>query len=312
MTLGYSPNATAQSMRLGATKTVGIVISHLNAPFLADWVSAAQDVFHSAGYATLLGTYTSSREREIDVIQALLRRRVDALLLSSSSELDKDLLALLKETQVPIVLIDRELPEWADSVTVNHRGATRRSIDFLIKLGHRRIGAILGGEAIYPSRERLIGYRTAHQEAGVPIDPQLVGSDFFLPDYGFSQTLELFRKPSPPTAIISGGLPLPGVLRALRELRLRIPDDVSLVATSESDLTELMTPPLSCESWNAPEVGSIAAQIALERMRNGSTEARAKRVTIPSDFVVRDSCGVPARAVEQAKPARKRANAGKA
>ena len=291
--LGYTPNAGAQSIRLGSTFTVGIVVAHLNAPYLAEWVASANEEFRAAGYATLLGTHASKHDLEKDVIGALLRRRVDALLLSTGSEYDKDLLEVLARADMPVVLIDRELPADADAVMVDHRAPMRRAVEYLIKLGHHRIAVIMGGDQIYPTRERSIGYRLAHEEAGVPIDPALVGSAAYLPDYGFSQTRDMFKLSDPPTAIISGGLPLPGVLRALRELRLRIPDDVSLISTSRSELTELMTPALTCESWDAAAVGRTAAQITLERIRQQDDDPAPRRVLLRSDFLIRDSCAAP-------------------
>lgn len=290
--LGYSPNAVAQSMRLGSTKTIGVVTPHINAPFLADWVSAAQDVFHAAGYATLLGTYNGQRERESELIRVLVRRKADALLIAQNSEFDEELQELLKMVQVPIVLMDRELPEWANSVTVDHRGAMRRATDYLIKLGHRRIGAILGGESIYPARERLIGYRMAHEAAGITIDPRLIGNESILADNGRYQTRQMCMSSEPPTAIIAGGMPLPGILRALKELELRIPEDMSVIAASASDLAELMTPSLSHQRWNAIELGQTAARIVLERIEQGNSGSPT-RVMIPSEFIVRDSCSPP-------------------
>lgn len=292
-TLGYTPNAGAQSIRLGATFTVGIVVAHLNAPYLAEWVASASEEFHAAGYATLLGTHASRRELEAEVISALLRRRVDALLLSTGSEYDSGLLGLLERAATPVVLIDREFPSRLDSVMVDHRASMRRAVEYLLKLGHRRIAVIMGDDAIFPTRERSIAYRTAHEEAGIPIDPALVGSVTYMPDYGFSQTRQMFNLSDPPTAIISGGLTLPGVLRALKELRIRIPEDVSIVSTSRSDLTELMTPPLSCESWDAAAVGRTAAQITLERIREQEWTDLPRRVLLRSDFVIRDSCAPP-------------------
>lgn len=292
-TLGYTPNAGAQSIRLGATFTVGIVVAHLNAPFLAEWVKSASEEFHAAGYATLLGTHASRPELETEVISALLRRRVDAMLLSTGSEYDSSLLVQLERADTPIILIDRELPANLDAVLVDHRASMRRAVEHLIRLGHRRIAVIMGGDHIYPTRDRSIAYRLAHEEAGIPIDPALVGSAAIMPDYGFSQTREMFDLADPPTAIISGGLPLPGVLRALRELRLRVPDDVSIIATSQSDLTELMQPPISCQSWEAAGVGRTAAQMALDRIRNRDIGDAPRRVLLPSDFLIRDSCAAP-------------------
>jgi LacI family transcriptional regulator len=290
--LGYVPNAVAQGMRLGSTRTVGVVVPTLVAPAVAAWVSSAQDVFHDAGYAMLLAAYNYRRDRELDLIRVLVQRKADALLVVTDSETDGDLQDFLRATGVPVVLIDREAPDWADAVVVDHRGATRRATDYLLQLGHRRIALIAGGTTIYPARERIEAYEEAHVAAGIPADRELLRTGDNLSDYGYQQTLYLRSLNDPPTAIIVGGPMLSGVLRALARLNLRVPDDVSIVASSESELAELTVPSVSIERWNPTEVGLVASRLALDRIR--ATEPYpAKRVLIPSEFVLRDSCAPP-------------------
>jgi LacI family transcriptional regulator len=101
---------------------------------------------------------------------------------------------------------------------------------------------------------------------------------------------------NPPTAVISGGIDmLSGVLRAVRGRGLRIPDDVSLVASGHSELAELVTPAIAVVGWDQAEVGRIAAGMLLDRIRNDAPR-EARRVLVPNEFIARASVGRPGRA----------------
>lgn len=289
--LNYSPNSVAQSMRMGATHTIGVVVPHLTA-VISKWLAATQEALYDAGFTTVLAVTSGDPKREADLLQALLRRKIDALLVAQSSEYDPDTLDILKRANPPIVLIDRDLPDWADAVMVDHKGAARRAVDYLIQLGHRRIAFMGGGPEIYPSRERLLGYKAALADAGIPDDPSLLRIEEYLADYGFQQTQLMMTGKTPPTAMVVSGLALPGVLRALRFLRLEFPADVSLVALSDSDMAELIQPAISVERWDMAEVGRMAARIVLERIAK-KENGEPKRVRLPSEFVARDSCAPP-------------------
>jgi LacI family transcriptional regulator len=302
--LGYKPNAVAQSMRNRATRTVGCIIRDINMPALAAFVRAAHDVLFDAGYALLLTNSEGQREREIELVSLLARRQTDALLIAQYSEDDDAFHEVMRAAGIPVVMVDRERPAWADAVMVDHRAGIRRATEQLLRLGHRRIALITGSPALFPSRERVAGFEAAHAAMGVRTIPDLVCRESFLADYGFQQTSILTTAKEPPTAIIAGGIDmLPGVLRALRTRGLRIPDDMSLVAASDSALAQFAAPPISVETWDYAEIGRIAAQLVLERLGSGG-EADPKRVLVPTEFIQRESLGPPRRAARPA--ARKR------
>src|SRR5829696_1961784 len=291
--LNYRPSAAAQNMRRQATRTVGCIIRDINIPGFAAFVRAAHDVFTEAGYALFLSNSDGKPERERELISVMLARRTDALLMAQYSDWDAGLDALLRRNRTPLILVDRKLPEWADAVVVDHRSAVRRATEKLLALGHRRIALITGSKTLYPAQERIAGYRAAFAAGGIAVDDTLVRSGSFVSEFGFEQTALLVSTPRPVTALIAGGIEmLPGVLRALRVSGMRIPDDVSLVATLNSDLAELVEPSISIERWDYAEVGRIAARFALERIRNGP-EGEPRRLTVPSEFLLRDSCAPP-------------------
>jgi LacI family transcriptional regulator len=291
--LGYTPNAVAQSMRSQHTRTVGCIIRDINLPALAAFVRAAHDVLFQAGYVLLLTNSEGQRHREMELVSLLSSRRADALIIAHHSEQDEQLHLLLKSAEIPVVLVDREYPAWADAVMVDHRGGVRRATEHLLQLGHRRISLITGSTNLFPARERIAGFEAAHKAFAVKLAPDLIRKESFLSDYAFQQTSILIGMKAPPTAIVAGGIDvLPGILRAVRARGLTVPKDISIVAASDSDLAQLSDPPITVESWDYAEVGRIAAQLVLERMnRAGGTEPR--RILVPAELVQRGSCAPP-------------------
>lgn len=291
--LGYTPNAVAQSMRNQHTRTVGCIIRDINLPALAAFVRAAHDVLFQAGYALLLTNSEGQRHREMELVSILSSRKADALIIAHHSEQDEELHLMLKSTGIPVVLVDREYPSWADAVMVDHRNGVRRATEHLLQLGHRRIALITGNPALFPARERIAGFEAAYKAFGVKLVPDLIRKESFLADYAFQQTSILVTAKAPPTAIVAGGIDvLPGILRALRTRGLSIPKDISLVAASDSDLAQLSEPPITVESWDYAEVGRIAAQLVLERIGIAG-ESEPRRVLVPAELVQRGSCGPP-------------------
>jgi LacI family transcriptional regulator len=292
-TLGYSPNTIAQSMRSRTTQTIGCIIREISIPPLAAFVRAAHDVLHEAGYALVLTNSEGNAERERELLKRLNRRQTDGILLGQYSPLTDEFDGFLRSLNMPIVLVDRDRPTWADSVAADHFHSAKRIADHLLSLGHRRIAVITGPEDLFPGGERLRGYRAAHQERGIAIDPQLVSDTSFLAKSGFSFMSGLLGQRDRPTAVIAGGIDmLDGVLRAIRARGLRIPDDISVVGAGDSSLTELHTPPISVSHWSQTEIGRIAAEMLLDRI-TGRAEGEARHVLVPTEFVLRESTAPP-------------------
>ncbi|GAB4168433.1 MAG: LacI family DNA-binding transcriptional regulator [Thalassobaculales bacterium] len=291
--LGYKPNLVAQTMRSQISRTIACLIRDIDISGFAKFARAADDVLSRAGYALLLSNHEGRIERERELISVIAARRADALLIAQSSETDKEFGELLRRTGIPVVLIDRELPEWADAVMIDHRGGVRQATDKLIRLGHRRIALLTGRRSLFPARERIIGYEQAHAAAGLAVDPRLLRMGSFEADFAFEETSMLVSATERPTAIIAGGIEmLPGIVRALRVRGLSIPADMSVVAAMNTDLTDLFDPPLSVEDWDYAEVGRIAANLALQRIASGGS-AEPRRVLVPTRFVLRESCAAP-------------------
>jgi LacI family transcriptional regulator len=289
--LGYRPNAIAQSMRTKATHAIGFIIPDICNPIFATTVRAAEEMLNESGYALMLANTDLNPAREAALINVFAHRRIDGLIMAVSTENNPNLLAAMKTLEMPVVMLNRELSLNFDSVLIDDFNGVRQATEYLIQLGHKRIGLITAGEEISPGRQRVAGLKKALSDAGVHVDSSLIRSGAFEVD-GYREAFALLDAKHPPTAIISGTQVMVGVLRALRQLARRIPEDVSLIGCDDTYLAELTTPPLTVIDRNLTEAGQMAARLVLQHLRSESPLKR-QRIVLPTRLIRRSSCGPP-------------------
>lgn len=288
--LGYAPDILAQSLRSGATQSVGFVVGDISNPLLAEIVLGAEVRLQTAKYSLLVTN--SQNSPALDAAHALLfrQRRVDGLLLSVADEEHEPTITELERSRLPFVLVDRELTALPNSSAVlsDHARGISDAVECLAGFGHRRIAFIGGLPSVRPTRARTHALEEACLRVGA--EPIVrVGS--FSADHGERTAIEFFDSDSPPSALICGGNQvLIGVLRAIRKRNLSVPDDVSLVTCDEVSLAEFVVPRLATVVRDILAIGRTSAEELLRRL--GGEEPRT--VTLPTDFVPADSCG-PAR-----------------
>jgi LacI family transcriptional regulator len=269
--LEYEPDFLAQSLRRGATLSVGFVVGDISNPLMADIVSGAESELRGAGYSILLMNSENDPSLDVAHVRFFLSRRVDGLILSLASERDPRTLELLRAVDVPIVVVDRDVPPdvRASAVLSDHNAGMTAAVNYLLDAGHRRIALIAGSLDVRPGHVRVAALREAVALRGLPNAGVIVSGSFTV-DHGQAATHELLDLPIPPTAIISGSNQiLVGCLRALRQRRLRVGRDISLVTCDDVPLVELYEPPIASISRDSVDLGRQAARLLLRRLHEG-------------------------------------------
>jgi len=288
--LGYERDLIAQSMRSGRTMSIGFVAIDVANPVIAANSAGAVTELRKAGYSLLMSNSRGDPALDAEHIRHFELRRVDGLVLSLADERHPRTLDVLRKFEGPIVLIDRSLPADipAGAVVHNHAEGMVPAAEHLLDLGHRRLALINGAPNVRPSRERAAAVRRAVKgRSGATLN---VRAGSYSAEHGYDATLAAFAEPRPPTAVIVGGNQiLQGVMRALRDLGRRIPDDVSLVTFDTVPLAEFLEPPLACVVRDPIEVGRQAAALLLEQIEG----AEPRTVTVPTEFVPAGSCAAP-------------------
>jgi DNA-binding LacI/PurR family transcriptional regulator len=268
-----------------------LLIGSLHGPWAEELIRGAVDAAREAGHSIVVTPVSTGAEFS-DWVERAARRGTDGLLsvlyLPTPAERNR-----LAGAHIPLVLVDPPTEPGSDirSVgTTNWQGgltATRH----LAELGHRRIGAIGGPERFWSANARLDGYRTALMRSGLPVDEGLVvRGEFSVPD-GQDLARQLLDRPSPPTAIVAGNDNQAfGVLQALGERGLRVPDDVSLVGFDDA-VAAWATPPLT--TIRQPLAAMTAAAFRMLRMDADGVAAQPQHVELATTLVVRESTAPP-------------------
>jgi LacI family transcriptional regulator len=288
--LDYEPDFLAQSLRRGATMSVGYVVGDISNPLFAAITHGAESVLRSAGYSMILMNSENEPNLDASHIRFFQGRRVDGLILSLASDQAQTTIDTIAQVDVPVVLIDRDLPRDLNASVVrnDHRAGMIAAVDCLLDLGHRRIALITGDPDIWPIRERLAGMAAAVEARGIADDTiSLIGS--LSAAHGESSTEQLLAMDPRPTAIIAGGNQvLAGCVRALARHKLKVPRDISLLTCDEVDLSELHSPPISSVSRDTIELGRVAAELLIDRLVRG---AGPRTVLLPTRFEKAASLG---------------------
>jgi LacI family transcriptional regulator len=289
--VGYEPDLLAQSLRRGASMTIGFVVGDISNPLLAQIALGAETKLRSAGYSMLLTNSGNDPGLDAQHIKLLRRRRVDGLLLSLADDEAAQTRTALEQADIPSVLIDRDLPglESAGAVLSDHAAGITAAAEHLISLGHKHIGLVNGNPQVRPARERERALRrVCRRHPGVAA---MVRSGSFAAGYGESAAASLLAAREPATAIIAGGNQiLSGVLRALRAAGLSTPSDMSLVTCDDVPLAEFLDPPIATIARDPEEMGTVAAEMLLEQLRG----RQARSALLPVRFRDTASCGSPA------------------
>jgi LacI family transcriptional regulator len=290
--LGYQPDFLGQSLRRGATLSVGFALSDISNPVIAQMARGAEAVLREAGYSMLV--MNSEHDPSLDVanVRFLHSRRVDGMILSVVSERKKAALDALTQVGVPLVVIDRELPRRirASVVLLDHRAGMAAAATHLLDLGHRRIGLVTWPLELRPGRERLAGLQDAYTARGLS-DTSMHVAGVMTMDQGEIAAGQLLDRPDAPTALIAGANQLLiGCLRAMIKRGLRPGIDLAVVACDDLPLTELYAPPISVVVRDNIGTGRVAAELLLRRL-NGRDEPDT--VILETKYVPRASSCPP-------------------
>jgi LacI family transcriptional regulator len=288
--LGYTPNAVAQSMRTRSTRAVGLVVNDISNPLFSGIAKGLDNYLSERDYSLLIANTDNDPRRERVIVESLKQRRVDGLAIAVSDESDEGIKSILQHIEIPVVLLDRELNIFADSVCDDHANGMKKALRYLFDLGHEDIALITGDDSIRPSRERALGYRDAFAEIGKPVAEMRIIQGRLNSLFGYDEACKLFGSERRPTAIIAGGNQiLAGILRAIRQYCISIPHDLSLISCDEVDIAALMNPAITVISRDIHRVGQLAAELLLGRI-DGDGNRGISRQFVPTELVVRESC----------------------
>ena len=288
--LGYRPNRVARSLRSNRSSIIGLIVSDIENPFFQQVSRAVEDAALEKGYSVVLCNTDEKPEKEKMYLQLLYDENAAGVILSPTRQTTEDYSAL-SDLNMPLVIIDRRIKGGDfDNVVTDNVQSAFTAVSHLIAQGHRRIGAIIGAEST-TGRERLDGYLLALKEHGIRSATELIQFAAPKEEDGFTATMKLLQLPERPDAIFtSNSLLAAGILRALKENKVSIPDEIAFASFDETRWAALVDPPITVIEQPTYEIGHTAAGLLMKRIEDPMRSTR--EVVLNTKLIVRRSCGV--------------------
>ena len=291
-TLDYVPNRIARGLLSQKTQTIGLIVPDVVNPFFAPVVRGAETAARRAGYRVLFCNSEGDLRLEREYIDDLVSHRVEGLLLAPANDESRHGIFSLIRGGFPLVLLDRSLPDSdCDLVVCDSLAGARRLVEHLIAVGHRDIAHLTDADDTSTGRDRLQGYRGALAAAGIPARDDLVFRTTVDQLGGYRATQEVLALDPRPTAIFAvNNMTAVGAMKALRERGQSVPEDMALVCFDDVEHLAVLSPFLTVVDQPAETLGSLGAQLLLERIA-GKAGTRSRRIVLQTDLVIRKSCG---------------------
>jgi LacI family transcriptional regulator len=288
--LGYRPNQAARVLKGHRARMIGLIVPDLSDPFFGMCAAAAEEFAYGRGYMTLIVASQRNAEVEKNEVDMMLGQNIAGLVIVPS--LPNDRLQLLSSNGIPIVALDRPLEGLiADEVVVDNLGGAQTAVEHLIWHGHRKIACIGYDSNYYSISRRILGYINVLTRAG--LKPALYG-DASTPE-AVGKIIQSWRQAKDrPSALFSlNNVTTLRVLQALKELGIRIPDEIAVIGFDDFSLAPLLSPPLTAIRQPAQVLGTQAAKLLFDHIESmeGDRERTRVKMVLPVEFIIRSSCG---------------------
>jgi LacI family transcriptional regulator len=283
--LGYRPNFVGRTLRKGRSYSIALLLSNLANPFFPQVARGIKDKAFEQGYSVVFCGTDEDPQEEAMYLELLSSKHMDGLIVVPTQEWKKNLLPLV-ERGLPLVVIDRRVDLAIDQVYSNNVQGAYQAMEYLLGLGRRRIGIILGILEITSIADRLSGYKKALQDHQIAVDEDLIAEGGLRIEDGYKAAESLLQKGV--SAIFStNNLMTLGLLHCLRDQNIKCPQEVSVVGFDDADWATTFSPRLTVVAQQPYEMGHWAVQLLFERIHGQRKEPR--KIILDTRLIVRES-----------------------
>lgn len=291
--LQYVPNSLARSLRFKRTHTLALVLTDITNPFWTTVARGVEDAASQCGFNVILCNTDENEAKQSEYLHVLLQKQVDGFLLVPARSTPEPI-TLIQSQKVPAVVLDRQVPgAQVDIVRGDSEGGAYQLVQLLLSLGHRRIAMLSGPVSISTAADRVSGYRRALQEAGLEAQAELICYGEYTQESGYQMARKALSLMPRPTALFAANNFIAiGALRALREMGIRVPEDMALVSFDDIPPAFVIEPFLTVAAQPAYEMGRRATELLLARL-SGQAPPEYQEIVLPTEIIVRRSSGPP-------------------
>lgn len=294
--MNYNPDPAARSLKTRRSHSVGVLIPDITNPLFPPIIRGIEDCLGENGFVVLLGNTDDDSKRERMLLDGMLSRRVDAMILATAKR-DHDVVVDIVAQDLPVVLVNRVLDNHAiPSVATDDMAGIRMAVNHLVGLGHTKIAHLAGPQEFSTGANRIKSFYLTMNSAGIEVEPNMVSyAESFSQAEGAKRCRELMAAFPEVTAIVAANDMLAiGCYQAFEEAGIRCPEDISIVGFNDAPFSDKISPPLTSITFPHYQVGFEAAKLAVERIQNPNSATKV--LFLPPELVVRKStAAVPAK-----------------
>ncbi len=294
--LGYVLQSLPSSPLSRWTRTVAVIVSDLTNPFFPSLLTPIYDELQLMGYRVVLLAERTDIPTGLETLQRLVDRSIGGVIVTTAT-LDSSVARDLQHRGLPLVLLNHYVDGLdVDRVVSDNHGGAVAGARHLLEMGHHRIAVVRGPTNTSTSRDRLAGLKEALDDAGVALDPALVREGGSSHQSGYQHTRDLLRLSDPPTAIVCGNDVVAfGALDAATSLRVRVPEDVSILGYGDIPMASWEVFQLSTIRQPIADMAQAAVRMLAERMEHAAEIGAGREQVFATSLVRRMTVDRPAR-----------------
>ena len=286
----YKPNTLALSLRTQHTNIIGVIVPELANHFFSGVLSGMETVAEERDYHVIVCQSMEDYKKEVRNVQTLIKARVCGVLISQSKTTTQyDHFQELIDNDIPVIFFDRICTGIdSDKVVVDDYSGTFTAVEYMIKTGCRRIACFTAPTHLEISKNRKNGYLDALRKYRLPVDENLIRiAD--TKQFGYQRAIEILKEPNRPDGFMAmNDYTASGILLATKELKIKVPDDVSIFGFSNSNISQDTDPMLSTMDQHPKKVGEEAMKLILEKIENPENTSRKNRI-IKTSLILRQT-----------------------
>lgn len=291
----YHPNPAALGLKERRTRSIGVIVSEIANTFFSEAINGMESIAYDKGYNVIITQSHESYQREVDNVQYLVSRSIDGLLISLSAETSNvEHIRKYHDKGLPVVFFDRVSDEIAThKVTADNFRGAYDVVQHLIDVGYRRIAQLTNVSHLSITKERLQGFKKALKDNGLSVPSSYVqhcphgGLLENEVDKAIDNLLSLEEKPE--VIFAAGGKLSTGCLRLLKARGIRVPEDIAMVGFSNSEVMDLLNPPLTTVRQPAFEMGRAATEMLFNLLESRYPVTEFNNRVLPTQILIRDS-----------------------
>lgn len=290
--LNYHPNMNARRLVMERTQVIGIVVDDISNRFYSQIFKGIREMLNAEGYDYVFYTWTRAHERELDFLRLLYEEQVDGLIFMSFVYRHREDVEAMRESPFPIVLIGHNADVSISTVDVDNKAGVMETVQYLHRIGHRRIAFISGPEEAGASRARTSGYLTALEDLAIEGSPALMQMSDWTHEGGYHAMKHLLRLGGFTAVIASNDESAIGAMTCMQEQGYAIPRDFSVVGFDDIDISRWIFPALTTVRQPFENIGQTAAQLLMRGIKATLADPPPSMLLKP-ELIIRNSTGRP-------------------